>query len=80
MKLFLNLYYSLNPVVLLKNSTNFPVPIATQFIGFSAVTVFIPVLASRSCSIPQSRAPPPVSTIPLSAISAASSGGVFSST
>ena len=59
---------------------NLPVPIATAVIGSSAVIVLIPVLDSIRSSSPCNKLPPPVSTIPLSAISEASSGGVFSST
>ena len=40
----------------------------------------MPVLSSISSSNPRSNDPPPVNTIPLSAISAANSGGVFSRT
>ena len=59
---------------------NLPVPIATAVIGSSAVTVLIPVFASIKSSSPERRLPPPVRTIHLSAISDASSGGVFSRT
>ncbi len=64
----------------LKNSINLPVPIATAVIGSSAVMVLIPVFSSINSSSPCNKHPPPVNTIPLSAISAANSGGVFSST
>ena len=40
----------------------------------------MPVLSSISSSKPSRREPPPVRTMPRSTISAASSGGVFSST
>ena len=63
-----------------RNSTYLPVPIATQVIGSSAVIVLIPVLEEIKSSRPRKRLPPPVNTIPLSAISAANSGGVFSKT
>ena len=53
---------------------------ATAVIGSSAVIVVIPVLSSINASSPFSKLPPPVNTIPLSAISAANSGGVFSNT
>ena len=42
--------------------------------------MLIPVLDSIRSSRPERRLPPPVRTIPLSAISDASSGGVFSNT
>ena len=64
----------------LKNSTNLPVPTATAVIGSSAVIVFIPVFSSINCSSPYNKEPPPVNTIPRSAISAANSGGVLSRT
>lgn len=64
----------------LTKSTNCPVPIATTCIGFSAVIVSTPVFSSINSSRPRSKAPPPVSTIPLSRISADNSGGVLSST
>ena len=57
-----------------------PVPIATTCIGSSAVMVLIPDFLSISSSSPLSMAPPPVSMIPRSRISADSSGGVRSST
>ena len=53
---------------------------ATAVIGSSAVMVLMPVFASISSSSPLRRQPPPVKTIPLTAISAASSGGVCSKT
>ena len=57
-----------------------PVPIATQDIASSATYTGIPVLLLISLSRPFNREPPPAITMPLSLISAESSGGVLSST
>ena len=65
---------------LIKSGTSNTAYMATAVIGSSAVMVVIPVLDSINSSNPYKRLPPPVRTIPRSAISAASSGGVFSST
>src|SRR5690606_35199208 len=56
-----------------------PVPIATQSKAFSAIWTGIPVSLLNNLSILRNNAPPPVKTIPRSIISAASSGGLFSS-
>src|SRR5690606_6131135 len=52
-----------------------PPPRATQVRGSSAMITGRPVSSLMSLSRPRSKAPPPVSTIPRSAISEASSGG-----
>ena len=59
-------------------SSILPVPTATQSIGSSAKKTGIEVSILISRPRPRSSAPPPVSTIPASMISAASSGGVCS--
>src|SRR6185312_6213333 len=56
-----------------------PPPRATQVRGSSATTTGSPVSSVRSLSMSRSNAPPPVSTMPRSATSAPSSGGVCSS-
>ena len=53
-------------------------PLTTQSIGFFATFTGIPVSEEINLSRPRRRAPPPVQVIPLSLISAASSGGVLS--
>ncbi|MNV56410.1 hypothetical protein D3C71_1486930 [compost metagenome] len=53
-------------------------PTATQSSGFSATMTGMPVSRARSLSRLRSSAPPPVSTMPRSIMSAASSGGHFS--
>ena len=53
---------------------------ATAEIGSSTAVVCMPVVSPIRSSIPKSILPPPVSKIPLVAMSAASSGGVSSST
>ncbi|MNN62833.1 hypothetical protein D3C81_1781650 [compost metagenome] len=60
-------------------SNALPVPIATQSSGFSATITGIPVSLANSLSRLRSSAPPPVNTIPRSIMSAANSGGHFSS-
>ncbi len=60
------------------SSRNFPAPRTTQVSGFSARITGTPVSLLIYLSSPLRRDPPPVITIPLSTISAASSGGVFS--
>ena len=52
-----------------------PPPLATHVKGSSATITGIPVELEISLSRSHIKAPPPVRTIPLSAISAASSGG-----
>ena len=52
-----------------------PPPLATQVKGSSAIITGIPVEAEISLSTSLNKAPPPVNTMPLSAISAANSGG-----
>ena len=64
----------------LRESRLLPVPSATQEMASSATMVWMPVRAVISLSKPSTRLPPPVMTIPLSEISATSSGGVRSST
>ena len=56
-----------------------PVPRATQVKGSSAIETGSPVVTLIASSRRWSKAPPPVSIIPLSTISAASSGGITSS-
>src|SRR5665647_2843161 len=56
-----------------------PVPSATQDSGSSAIETGSPVAWRSTRSRLLSRAPPPVSTMPLSTMSAASSGAVCSS-
>ena len=53
-------------------------PNATDNNGSSAIETGSPVDCLSTVSIPFSNAPPPVRTIPLSTISAANSGAVFS--
>ena len=55
-------------------------PIATHVTGSSAILTGMPMHFAISLSSPFSNPPPPVRTIPLSIISAESSGGVFSRT
>src|SRR4051812_24840508 len=61
------------------SSSVLPAPIATELRGSSARNTGKPVSSRSSASKPLKRAPPPVSTIPRSAMSPASSGGVRSS-
>ena len=60
-------------------SKTIPPPLATHVKGSSAIITGIPVSSCISLFSPVSRAPPPVKTIPFSAISVLSSGGVASS-
>src|ERR1022692_964469 len=62
-----------------KSSTHLPVPSATESSGLSATCTGMPVSSRIRSSSPRSRAPPPVSTIPRSMTSPASSGGHLSS-
>ena len=59
-------------------SKAFPVPIATQANGSSAICTGSPVSLENLLSIFFNKAPPPVSVIPISTKSADNSGGVFS--
>src|SRR5262249_11115725 len=61
-----------------KSASIFPVPSATEERGFSARDTGTPVSCISRLSIPLSNAPPPVNTMPRSAMSADSSGGVRS--
>ena len=56
-----------------------PVPRATQVKGSSAIETGSPVVTLIASSRRWSKAPPPVSMMPLSTISAANSGGTTSS-
>src|SRR5439155_639721 len=60
-------------------SSALPQPRTTQVSGSSATTTGSPVSSISSRSMSRNSAPPPVSTMPRSAISAPSSGGVRSS-
>ena len=60
-------------------SSALPLPSTTALMGSSQTMTGSPVSSRRSTSRLARSAPPPVSTMPLSTISAASSGGVFSS-
>ena len=55
-----------------------PVPFATQSKGLSAIYVGISVFCDIKASMFFIKAPPPANVIPLSTISDANSGGVFS--
>ena len=66
------------PFSFLISSKALPVPLTTQANGFSAIETGKPVALRSTWSRFESSAPPPVRTIPLSTISAASSGAVFS--
>src|SRR6267378_3786156 len=61
------------------SSSAFPAPITTELSGSSARKTGSPVSSRRSASRFLSSAPPPASTMPRSAMSPASSGGVRSS-
>ena len=67
---------------MVENSSSFskalPVPIATHDKGSSAIVTGKPVSWEINLSIFFNKAPPPVSTKPISIKSADSSGGVFS--
>src|SRR6266699_2799943 len=62
-----------------KSSTHLPVPSTTDSRGLSAMWMGRPVSSRSRSSMPLSNAPPPVSAIPRSMTSPASSGGHLSS-
>src|SRR5213593_406752 len=74
------LYWDITLTLRSRSSSSriFPTPNTTEVRGSSTVMIGKPVSSRRRVSIPQSMDPPPVSTIPQSMMSPASSGGVFS--